>query len=785
MPEGQISTPADPPKVPGFPESFHPITVERFDTLDTKPPRPAIGDGSMSWCDGWMPVGPSNLRTLYGTGQILYSAPAGTSVVWFGFGNIATTPYMTVLLTDGSIQWVVTNTGQNAQLAAPGTIQNPSTILGASQWGSQYLIFAKDQTNGYWLWDSTNLYTAGTVAPDITLTSPGTGYSSQPTITYLTTGNGTGAVFSATLTNSEITQVNVVDPGTGFGENDLIALYFQDGGSDYSCVALPQLSGPTVGGVGEIIVLNSGSGYSSATVVNALNPDGSISDASFAPVIQDGAITSVAVVWPSGGFSAAPEIVVTDPGYHSAGITGGSGAQLVATLACGQVTSMEILGNGSGYVSPPTVQIVGDGTNAQVAALIENGQVTSFQLINPGSGYSYALAIITGGNNAASATAHIMPFGISGTTVEVYESIVWVANGAAASNTPPKNRVLFSSANSPSDFSTTGGAFASTDSFLRVGYHWLKQTNGFLYLGGDSSINYISGVQTSASTGTTSIASTTFSNLNVDPQLGSPWPSSVQVFSRNIVFANTVGVFVSYGGAVTKASLQLDGFYQSGPIFGSNANFSSAVATVFGIPVYMLLLPVVDQFTQQLVNKLLIWDGKRWFTSQQDRNLTYIAAQEINSVLTAWGTDGTNIFPLFQNPTTGFSKVVQSKLFAEPAYYTTKTGVRLHGVVQVNISDSPIIVSIDNEKSLGSGNAEYTVQMAGSGISWTNNVGQPISWTNNSNEPIEWGGPGLLVFGPEPVGQNGRLLGLTAQTTASDLALLSLGLSEQIYSTNV
>ena len=55
------------------------------------------------------------------------------------------------------------------------------------------------------------------------------------------------------------------------------------------------------------------------------------------------------------------------------------------------------------------------------------------------------------------------------------------------------------------DFSTAvgGGNFTSSDSFLKIGFSRLVQSNGFLYLFGDSSINYISGVQTSGVTPTT------------------------------------------------------------------------------------------------------------------------------------------------------------------------------------------------------------------------------------------------------------------------------------------
>jgi hypothetical protein len=41
------------------------------------------------------------------------------------------------------------------------------------------------------------------------------------------------------------------------------------------------------------------------------------------------------------------------------------------------------------------------------------------------------------------------------------------------------------------------------------------------------------------------------------------------------------------------------------------------------------------------------------------------------------------------------------------------------------------------------------------------------------------------VFGPVPVGQQGRLIGMTAYTNASDMALLSLMLSDMVETPNV
>ena len=149
-----------------------------------------------------------------------------------------------------------------------------------------------------------------------------------------------------------------------------------------------------------------------------------------------------------------------------------------------------------------------------------------------------------------------VPTGISGNAIEIYQGRVWVANGAT---------VNFSVAGSVIDFTTGngGGSFTSSDSFLRVGYYELIQTNGFLYLIGNSSINYISGVQTSGSPPTT-----TFTNQNADPEIGTVWPGTVDVLSRNIVFANSFGAHVSYGAAVTKVSEALDGVYNTANNFG-------------------------------------------------------------------------------------------------------------------------------------------------------------------------------------------------------------------------
>ena len=366
-----------------------------------------------------------------------------------------------------------------------------------------------------------------------------------------------------------------------------------------------------------------------------------------------------------------------------------------------------------------------------------------------------------------------VPTGISGTAIEIYTGRVWIANGAA---------ITFSAPGSIVDFSTGsgGGNITSSDSFLRVRYIQLLQTNGFLYLIADSSINYISGVQTA---GTPPI--TTFTNQNADPEVGTPWPSTVSTFSRNILFANAFGAHVSYGASVNKISDMLDGIYNTVPNFGGIIP-SAAKAIVFGKRVWILLLPIIDPITGQQTNKLCMWDSKRWWTSSQSVALTYIQSQEIDSVLTAYGSTGQAIYPLFQTPSTAFSKVAQTKLWDKPGgYQFNKLPSRLWGLLQYYDPRSPnLTVSIDNEIT-ADGNP-YTVNSPIE-MDWTTQTGAAMAWTTQTGAPMLWqsAGTGIGAFGPIAVGQQGVLSGFTVTTNCADMAIISMMLGDQIGETRI
>lgn len=750
MPLEPAGSPSEVPTNPYLPAGTQPLVMETFGGVNTATTRAGVGDDQCYWLDGFMPQAPRNLRAMYGVGTTLYNAAsaASSTVVWFGFANIGTTPYCIIFLANGKVVAVNTNTSAATTILATGAILSPSIVnTGLSQWGSQYVIIVADQPGGYWLWDGTNVFTAGTLGPLVTITNVGAAYKTVPNV-IITGGHGSGAVIAAAIANGIVVGATVTNPGSGYLSGDTVSLTFSggnSGGSGGSITAI--LSGGTGGSGGSLtpvftgsagnqrvasVTINAGgSGYTSFAVATVVG-----GSPTAAPTLQltiaGGAITAVTVV--NGGIyelgTAGTSITITDSGLY-------------------YVSSGSVVAAGSGYSPSAGITFVGGGSVVTAATgqlNLANGTITSVS-ITSGGGYGSNTAptvTITDTATTATATAQLMPFGIQGTCVEVYAGRVWVAKQATIYYSGPGSFVNFAT-------SVGGGNFTSSDSFLKVGFSRLVQTNGFLYLVADSSVNYISGVQTSGSPPTT-----TFTNQNADPEVGSPYPQSVILQGQNILFANSVGVYVLNGSRAVKVSDFLDNTYNSVANFGG-LSLSSAAATIFGRKVWMTLTRIVDPVSGSTVNKLLIWDGKRWWASPQDITLTYVKHQEINSVVTVYGTNGTIVTPLFSSASTAFQKTVQSRYWDTPGGLLTNKGTsRFFGLLDYYTA---------------SASTNLTISIDGVGIG--SSGGTVAQFTNSNTYTIT--GPsstGYFVTPPQAVGQQGVLQGMTIKTNAADVSLV-------------
>lgn len=682
---------------------------------------------------------------------------------------------------------------------------------GITQWGSQFIIIVANQTNGYFITDGTIFYQAGSIAPttSASLTSGGSGYTSVPSYTVYG-GSGSGVVLTPVLTEGSVTSLVVNNPGSGYLPGDVVQVAFSGGGSDSTPIleavlsvgvvefitlisggsgypdgtfplafsgggggsgangtftvsgdivtsidltagganytGSPAIAFPIPGSGGAITatlsgtavnalaITNGGSGYVPGTYPLAFSGGGGTGATAIYTVNSSGVIASTLITAGGTGYTSDPTVIIPT----------GSGAVAVASITPGSVASINIINGGTNLIGTPLLTIVGgEGIGATAVATVDGGVITGVSVTNGGSGYitDPAVEVQAGLNNAASAILDVMPFGIQGTAAETYQSRVWVVGGNPTAG--DTGQVQFTAPQSYTDFSTAngGGSFQSNDSFLRVAYIIPIQTNGFLYFIADSSVNYIGGVTTSGNPVVTS-----FTNQNADPEVGTPYAATVETIGSNVVFANAFGAQVSYGGQVTKISKELDGIYATVPNFGGFQP-SAAKHILFGKRVWILLIPIIDQVTGQQVNKLCMWDQKRWWTSNQGVALTFISSQEIASILTAYGTDGTKIYPLFNTPSANFTKTAQSKLWAKPGgYATAKSSNRVWVLAQYNSATSPdLTIDIDNETG----------------------VSQTITLTPASPTT------GIYVSPPTATGQNGALLGMTISTQAADVTLIS------------
>lgn len=656
----------------GLPEGFKLFTPSKFEGMNQSDSRIGMPDTDLFYLENFVNIGDYNLRTLWDAGTALYTAPNGKTIIYFFSFNIGSANYFAVFLSDGTAIQVNASTGATTSISSTaGTFYNSSLssqIPVCGQWASSYLLIANNfSPNDYWTWDGGTLFTAGSLSPTVTITAGGSNYSSAPTVVSYG-GEGTGATFLATVLNGSVVNIQITNAGTGYEPGDQVQLYISGGGTDSNAELVANLASGAISGV---VITSPGTGYTNGTYALGFTGGGG-TGATGTYTVTGNTVTSTVITAGGSGYTSSPTV-----SFPSGGGTGASG---IAEIASDSVSSVTVVNGGTNFTSTPTITFVGGGgTGATASAVMSGGSISSVTVTAAGSGYTTAPAVEvqSGLNNAAYATVTLMPYGISGTSIETFQSRVWIAypfqsvQGSGVQQTGGTFNV--SAPGSFTDFATSDGGlnFTSTDNYLKAQYINLRQSNGYLYPFGDSSVSVISNVQTSGSP-----PSTTFNYQNTDPQIGASWRDTCDDFSRTVLFGNPLGVWGLYGGAVTKISKKLDSLFTNA-IFPPTAGAltpTAAVANVFSRRIFCMLMTLKDPFTQAKVNKMVCWDEKDWFIASQTPNLTFIGTQEISSNLAAWGTDGNSLYPLFNKPSTLQKKIstklygIQSAVIKEQAY---------------------------------------------------------------------------------------------------------------------
>ena len=390
-----------------------------------------------------------------------------------------------------------------------------------------------------------------------------------------------------------------------------------------------------------------------------------------------------------------------------------------------------------------------------------------------------ANTFVTGGtsttvtiSNAATATNNGVTFtfnwqwptAINGTSIDTYQNRVFIVSAA---------KRLMSGAGNAANFSANNDGVIATsyDSTLRKKYTRVVSTSGYVYLFGDSSLWNIASV-TSSTNSSTNITTATYQYSNTDPQTGTAFVNSVQVLGRLICFANTNGVYALAGNTAVKISDPLDGIWAT---LDTSVQPTSAVATLYGIRVLVVCVRAKD-YAGVTRNFMCCYDpGKReWFIASQEIAPTFIATQEVNSNLTAYGSDGNVIFPMFQTPSTSITKTAQSKLYSgatggSSAYIIYKQILRFYLEVDpLGASPSSFSATVDTENSSVDVNLNLSTN-----FTFVNASGGVLQFQNNTPANLYWS---ILNTITATDAQNtGELIGFTLMSTGTDFVIERVG----------
>ena len=160
----------------------------------------------------------------------------------------------------------------------------------------------------------------------INVTNGGSGYTSEPTVTF-TGGNGTNAEAVAVISSGSVIGVNVTNKGLSFTEAPVIS--FSGGGGSAAAATATIIAAPEFLG-GERIVTTD-----QAVAANVIDTTPTN-------------IHQIALDNGGSGYTAAPTVTVAAP-------TSGTTATAVATITSGVVTGITITEDGSGYETVPAV----------------------------------------------------------------------------------------------------------------------------------------------------------------------------------------------------------------------------------------------------------------------------------------------------------------------------------------------------------------------------------------------------------------------------------------------
>jgi len=315
--------------------------------------------------------GSNGLAVSSAKGDVVIESTASVTVP----GDVGFSAPLGRVLTPGSVTKVIVDNPGSGYAQPPAVVFSSASPAQASA-----VVGRSDQVAG------------------ISLAAGGSGYVGPVTVTIAPPPpGGVPATATATLTGGVITGVTITQPGTGYSSSNPPSITFAGAGGSGSGATAVALVGSTVSG---LQVTAGGSGYVTAPTVSLVGGGGR--DATARAFITAGVVTSLQVTNPGTGYTTAPTVI----------FSGGSGSGAQAQAQIGGITSVVVSAAGSGYLVPPRVVISsGDGALSGPISVNDAGGITGINLSSPGADYGVAplVEIIdsTGAGSGAAAVAEL------------------------------------------------------------------------------------------------------------------------------------------------------------------------------------------------------------------------------------------------------------------------------------------------------------------------------------------------------------------------------------------
>ena len=398
--------------------------------------------------------------------------------------------------------------------------------------------------------------------------------------------------------------------------------------------------------------------------------------------------------------------------------------------------SFALSGTGTGYGATTTVSVGAPnqtgGTQAVITLSISGGAITSVSAygtgLTPGTGYTSAPVVTLGGaGSGQTITASIISQ--LGNCIASYAGRVWIASG----------RVLYYTASGTNnDFtSTSAGNIIFNDSTLIGNITQIVSANNFLYIYGVDSINVISDVRVSTTTG-----ATLFSNTNISASVGTDLPYALMPYFRSIVFMNRYGVYALVGSTTSKLSDALDGVF---PYIDFTKTVSAGQVLVYNILCAAFNFYVNSTFPYGTGGGRYVqavYFDKKWFFTSQNQ-ITFVTSIPVSGSAVLFTTTGTDLQKTYQSSTTAISSFIQPALYGMGNIIRDKTALKfgVEAILSSALGNS-MSVTIDSENTsspaVSLNNFQYVI--------WKNNSAATVTWVNNTSTTVSWGNANIGYY---------------------------------------